>query len=411
MVPWREIQALFRLSPAFRRVFWSDIFAQLAQNMLAVTLPMLLLEITGDVTLTGLAFTAEIVAYGLLSPFAGWFADRCEQKALMLISNSSRFALLLSLPIATRFPHAALFYMLVSFGLGAAATLFTPARAAILRRLLDGEALLQATALEGTTMFLARLAAPALIGLVLLACHGNVGVALLLNAGLYALSNLWLCGRSVVGRPLQLPDPADASSPWHELTQGWRTMLGTPQLRGFVALDAVTTLVGMACWSTLVAFLDTVLHLPAAYNAYLQATMGLAGALGTRLQSRIPAAWRQPHVLLLGLTGSYVLVAQADSLADLMLAWTARGLVIGLMVVTISQNLARHVPDHLAGRVQAAWEQNCCLAAAAGSAATPWLLRHLGAQRSFSLFLQLVGALTLVVWAWRLRPGRQSHAA
>lgn len=399
MFTWNRIQALFHHSPAFRRVFWADICAQLGHNSLVVVLPTLILEVTHDVTLTGLAFTAEIVAYGLMSPFGGWVADRYEQKSLMLIGNSARFALLLSLLLVMRLPHAPAWYLLVSLALGVVGVLFSPARAAFLRRLLQGEKLLEAVAIEGTVMFLARMIAPALIGAVLLLT--NAKTALFFNAALYLVSNFWLASKTVTG-PRR--EPEARTSPWQEVSEGWRFLLTQKGLRSLLLLDALTCLVGMATWSMLVAFLETVLHLPAANNAWLQGTMGFTGALGTALHARLPHGILKPGYVLLGLTASYYLLTLAHSLSWLMLAWCLRGLVIGVMVVMIAQAMAKQVPDHVTGRVSAAWEQACYFACAVGSCVTPWLLKTQGAQRSFVLCFQTMVAITAGWWllqAWR----------
>ena len=47
--------SLLRTYPAFARTFWADAVSQIGQNMLFLALPTLVLEISGDVTLTGLA--------------------------------------------------------------------------------------------------------------------------------------------------------------------------------------------------------------------------------------------------------------------------------------------------------------------------------------------------------------------
>lgn len=401
---------LFQHSPAFQRVFIADIFFQLGHNMLVVVLPTLILEVTHDVTLTGLAFTAEIVAYGLVSPFAGWVADRCEQKYLMLIANAGRFSLLASLLLVMRSPHPEAAYLLVSLGLGVVGTLFTPARAAFLRRLLQGEQLLEAVAVESTVMFLARVVAPALIATVLLVT--NAHVALLVNAGFYLVSNLWLCSGQVVGRPRE---SQAVRPPWQELSEGWKLLLTQPQLRGLLLLDCIVCVVGMASWSMLVAFLETVLHVPAAHNAWLQGAMGLTGAVGTTLHARLPARLMHPGWVLIGLSLSYFSLTLAHSLPALIAAWAVRGLVIGAMVVMVSQSLARLVPDEVTGRVSSAWEQVCCLCCGFGSAVTPAILMHCGAAQGFRLCFQSMAFLTISWWTlcwgahWcgRGRPGRK----
>jgi MFS family permease len=169
-----------------------------------------------------------------------------------------------------------------------------------------------------------------------------------------------------------------------------------------LSLDVVLSTVGMAAWSTTVAFLQVVLHQPAACNGWLVASTGVAGAFGSRLAGR----WRMRRStyvgLLIAITVSYLSVPHVHQLAGLVVVWLLRGFCIGVFVVSFSQCIARETPPELMGRVQAAWEMSACLAAFLGSVSTPWLIRHLGPAGSFDLF----GSITLtvaLVWAIRSR--------
>ena len=119
--------------PAFRRVFLADALSQLAHGMLMVAFPMFILQVTGDVSLTGLAFSGEVAAFGLLSPLAGWLADQVAQKRLMILANLSRIALLLLLLQVLQGGGTLAQCLGLSLALGASAALFVPARAAFLR--------------------------------------------------------------------------------------------------------------------------------------------------------------------------------------------------------------------------------------------------------------------------------------
>ena len=170
-------------------------------------------------------------------------------------------------------------------------------------------------------------------------------------------------------------------------------------------LDMMLSLVGMAAWSTTVAFLQLVLHQPASFNGCLVAATGLAGAVGTRLSARFGPCRSTYLGLLITVTISYLAVPHVHSLAGLVAVWLLRGLSIGVFVVLLSQAIARETPPEKMGRVQAAWEMSACLAAFLGSASTPWLLRHLGPAGSFYLF----GSITLsLALAWALCGGRST---
>jgi MFS family permease len=401
-----ELRALFRRTPAFRRLLWADVATQLGDGGLLVAFPLLILDQTGDVTLTGLAFSGEILAFGLLSPMAGVWADRFDQKRLMIAANLARisiFALLL-LALAMRLPTWA--FISLSLALGAAGAFFMPARAAFMRRLLEKAELEQAIALEGTLAFLIRLIAPALMGLLLAVYPPHLGIVADMAA--YGLAVLLLLPAWVSGRIAVTPE-AEAPGAWKE---GWRTLLESRPLRTLLGLDVGVSLAGMAAFSLTLAFIQTVLHLPAHHNGWLLASTGLAGAAGAWFAGRL----RQWSGIYAALTGAialtYLLVPISGSLGMMMGFWMIRGLAVGALSVLINQTIAREVPAAVMGRVQAAWGLAACLAAFVGSAMTPLLLRVMGASAAYLFLGGLVAALAvgMIASAWARR-WKLLHAA
>lgn len=387
---------LLRNHPAFARLFFADVLAQIGQGMLVVAFPTLILEVTHDLTLTGLAFTGEILAFGLLSPVSGWLADRCEQKWLMQGANLLRMFFLGLLLATLGHGYSGWFYLSLSLGLGASAALFSPARAAFLRRLLQGEELLAAVALEGTSGFVIRLISPALMGIVLLLSDARMGVAL--DGLAYLLSFLLLAPGWVTG-PRQ-PLVQGESQDWRE---GWRTLWGSANLWPLLCIDLLISLLGMASWSTAVAYLEQVLHVRAANNGWLQAAMGVTGTVGTRAVGRLPQGPRLQWGLLAIVTCSYLCLGYCNTLPQLVLAWSLRGLGVGALVVLISQQLAREVPPQCMGRVQAAWEQAVLAACFVGTIITPGLLRHGGPLLAFRLYGWAFLLLASLGWLWSRR--------
>lgn len=402
-LPLAELRALFRKSPAFKRVFLADVATHFGDGGLLIAFPMLILERTHDVTLTGLAFSGEILAFGLLSPVAGHWADRMEQKFLMLGANLARVALFLALLVAYAMNAPMAVFMVLSVALGAAGAFFMPARAAFLRRLLKGEDLDSAIAIEGTMGFLMRLISPPLMGVLLAVWPATVGIQVDMAAYLLAAALLvpvWVTGPRVA-TPENEPKGA-----WKE---GWRTILRSRALSGLLALDVLLCLVGMAAFSITVAFLEQVLHLGAQANGWLLATTGLAGAIGTQVAGRLGRGPGVYAALSAAIAATYLLVPFASSLPMLMVIWSLRGLAIGALCVLINQRIASEVDASVMGRVQAAWGLAACLAAFVGSASTPWLLGHLGARGAFTLFgVMLAVAVIAAATTWaakRLRAG------
>jgi MFS family permease len=394
--PLAELRALFRSRPAFRQVFLADVVAQLGDGGLLIAFPMLVLDRTHDVTLTGLAFSGEILALGLMSPVAGYWADRLEQKRLMITANLARVALLGVILVALLAHLPAVLFLVLSVALGAAGAFFMPARSAFLRRIVAGEELERVIALEGTASFLLRLVSPPLMGLLLAVFPVSVGIALTMLAYLFSMAILspsW-----VTGTALLLPE--GGTDDWRE---GWRFILAHTDLRGLLLLDVLVSVVGMAAFSITVAFLDQVLHLPPQANGWLLATTGLTGAVGTQLAARMGQRRWTYAVITGAIAVTYLSVPFATTLPALMAMWMLRGLAIGAFCVLLNQRIAAVVPAHVMGRVNAAWGLAACGAGALGSAATPVLLRTLGAAGSYALFGGLLAALSLCLAFGTLR--------
>lgn len=401
-MPMAELRALFRKSPAFRQVFLADVATQIGDGSLVIAFPLLIMERTHDVTLTGLAFSGEILAFGLMMPFAGSVADRLEQKTLMITANLARVLFMGMLLVALLLALPAWVFLGLSVALGAAGAFFLPARAAFMRRLLDGEALEKAIAMEGTMGFLMRLVSPPLMGLLLMVLPAAVGLGF--DMACYLLAVALLAPAFVTGPTLDRPE-AEPAGAWRE---GWRTIMRQRELRGLLALDTVLSLVGMAAFSITIAFLAEVMHLGAQANGALLAATGLAGAIGAQFAQRLG---RWPGVtlaLLAAIAATYLLVPTAGSMPVLVAIWALRGLAIGVFCVLINQRIARLVAPTVMGRVHAAWGLAACLAAFGGSAMTPLLLRTLGASRSYTLLgLMLTSVLAVALiaaLARRLRP-------
>jgi MFS family permease len=393
--PLADMKALFRRSPAFRQVFLADLACQFGDGGLTVAFPLLILDRTHDVALTGLAFSGEILAFALVSPFAGYLADKFEQKTVMIGANIARVFIMgiLLAGALLKLPMAAM--LILSVALGAVGAFFVPARSAFQVRLLEGEDLEKAIALEWSSGFLMRLISPPLMGLLLAVMPAATGLAV--DMAFYLLASALLLPR-IVRPTLDAPVSETGELPGGFM-EGYRIIRGSPELRGLLSLDATISLLAMAGFASTVALLDQELRVGAQANGWLMATTGLAGALGAQLAGsigRYPCA----YPALAGAIGlSYVLVPHAGSLPVLMAMWALRGLAIGALGVLISRRLATSVPKEAMGRVNAAWILAACLAAFAGTVATPFLLRTIGAGGSFRLYgvMMLTAALLMVL--------------
>jgi len=396
-LPLVELKNLFIQSPAFGRIYLADLATSLGENCLVVVLPMLVLHQTNDITLTGLAFAGEILAFGLMSPFAGSLADRMEQKLLMVGANMARIAMLGGMLLALALNAPIAVCLLLSVFLGASGAFFVPARAAFMRRLLDGEALQAAIAAEGATMFLMRIVGPGLMGALLMVAPPTVG--LWVDIALYGVAIALILPRWVSG-PHLASGETEVVGTWQE---GWLMIGRSPRLKELFGVDLALCFIGSAGFAMCVALIETHLHLAASNNGWLFAAGGVAGAIGSQMAWLLPKS-RSTMVWLMGVGAlTYLLIAPFPYLGAVMALWATRGVAFGILTVIFNQTIASETPAAVMGRVNAAWGLGTCVMAFMGTASTPFLLRSLGAAGAYVLLGMLLTLVTGVLAALAVR--------
>lgn len=373
---------LFR-RPVFARVFWADVLAQFGEVSIWVAYPIFVYEVTGDASHSGGALAGEILAFGLMNQVAGAIADRTDPKRVMLRATVARQFILLGLLF---YQGGLSFYLGAAVLLGLAGAFFVPCRAALVRRLLEGEELESAVAFSGTAAFMLRTFVPAVVGILL--AWWSPRTALVIDLVAYL-------GVQVLLRPAWVKAPElrcaeESRSGWLE---GWRHLLATRCLRVMLFYDCQLTYLAMSGVATTLALLEDELGLPARYNGWMMAANGAAGVVGTRWARRFSTCSATFALLTLMLGLSQLSVLGVEGLRGLLVAWALRGFAIGVLVVKLEQLLARESPPETMGRIQAAWNTACCLSAFTGAISAPWLIGMVGARASFGL----LGVLTLVL--------------
>ncbi len=133
-----------------------QLISQAGDSITHMAVIWLMLDLTGSPSLTGFiafAATAPALIFGL---FSGVLADHYRRRTLMLISDMTRFLLILLIPLTYSLGHlsptilALLVFVIASFG-----TMFNPARDAIIPELVQESHLLRVNTLMQSTGYLA----------------------------------------------------------------------------------------------------------------------------------------------------------------------------------------------------------------------------------------------------------------
>lgn len=133
-----------------------QLISQAGDSITHMAVIWLMLELTGSPSLTGFiafAATAPALVFGL---FSGVLSDHYRRKTLMLISDISRFLLILLIPILySSNLLSPMLLALIVFAAASFGTLFNPSRDALIPELVHKSQLLRVNALIQSTGYLA----------------------------------------------------------------------------------------------------------------------------------------------------------------------------------------------------------------------------------------------------------------
>ncbi|WP_434598887.1 MFS transporter [Streptomyces sp. A5-4] len=238
--------------------------------MMVVAQDWLVLSLTGDsATALGMVTALQFTPLLLLTLYGGRLADRHDKRLLLTIANlvSGVLAAVLALVVLTGAVQLWHIY-LFAFALGSVNAVEVPTRMAFVSELVGGDLLPNASALSAAYFNTARVAGPALAG-VLISQFGS-GPVMLLNAVSYLATVLALR----MMRPAELHRVAAGSSAGGGVVDGLRHMRSRPDLMLPMALVGVVGMFGFNFQLTLPLIARTV------YDADASAFGLLASALG-----------------------------------------------------------------------------------------------------------------------------------
>ena len=317
-----------------------------------IALPWLILDLTGSKTTTSLvAFGAYLPAV-LFSLPAGVFVDRFDRRLVMIFSDLMRMILVLLL----------VFYLLangtsptiigfLAFWVASFATLFYPARDALIPSLVSKEKLTSINALISTSGQFAHLAGPVLAGILV----AWIGLAHLFTVDALSFGASMICIILIIQRTEQPAIEEKKSNHFLDLKAGLTFVIKDKALAFLLLLTAVNNLfiMGPAMIGTPI-FVRDVLQLEFVAYATVEAFMAAGMLLGSFLIWRFGKYINPTRVLFLGMIMdglTYSLLYFVNTYNATQLLLLIHG--IGIPFITISRTtlIQLAVPDRFRGRV------------------------------------------------------------
>jgi MFS family permease len=297
----------------------------------------------------------------LLSMWGGIIADRYDRKIIQFTTQATMALIAFALGITTWMGRDTIWLVYLLTALTAAANAFdSPARQALVPRLVPKEDLPGALSLNLTIMYVAMIAGPAITGLVLgmtgaRAAHSTRGLAPIYfaNAASFLAVLMALVSLKASGRPDR---SATHREHWiHSLHAGWRFLFSTRIILWTMALDFFATLFSGAI-SLLPIVADQILHVGAEGYGWMRAAPGAGALLASLVTSIHPLPRRQGPILLWSVaaygaaTIVYGLSHNIFLTVSALAGSGAADLVSTVIRATLRQVLT---PDELRGRITA----------------------------------------------------------
>jgi MFS family permease len=272
--------------------------------ILFVALPFFVYELTGSALITGTMFIAQTLPRILFGLIAGVFVDRWNRKWVMVFADFIRVGLLLLLLLIHSKNEIWIVYV-VAFVEAAIAQFFLPAKNAAIPLTVNAENLVSANGLNSLSENIARIAGPALGGLLL--NFFGIASGALLDSASFLISGVLIA-------LITLPPEQNAERPTSEgnLFDNWRKfwrdgVTGLALVSKDRLISGIFLVVGLVLLAEglitvlLVPFVTVALHGNSADLGWLMSGQGIGGVLGS-LVVQVSNKQRISKVRLIALT-------------------------------------------------------------------------------------------------------------
>ena len=276
--------------------------------MLKIALPILVYELTGSVPATSGIVVANMLPTLLLGGIAGVFVDRWDRRKVMLVASLAQGVAVLPL-VAVHDAGTVWIAYIVTFAVAALAQFFRPAEGALLPLLVDPDELLAANSLNAVNNNLARLAGPAVGGLVA-AWAGLAAVAyvdagtfvvaaglLVLVRGRFAASSRDTDQRERVRRTgLRAP----VAAVWQEFVDGLAFIRRSRVLVVLIGTFSLTSIGEGVMGSLFAVYVKEGLHGGVTEVGWLMSAQAVGGIAGGVLGGWLGVRFRSIHLICVG---------------------------------------------------------------------------------------------------------------
>ena len=276
------------LNGSFSALWTGQLISMFGDRVHQIALAFLVLGLTHSLVAVAFVFVAASLPNLLLSPVAGTFVDRWNQRDVMIVSDLLRAGAVLIIPIAA-ITNVLLVYPLV-FLITSISIFFRPARVAVLPRIVGREELLTANSALWTGETLADVVGYPLAGIFVAFLGPAIALAFWIDAATYAASAILIASIAVPSLKRSRPktksdDEPSSTGVLAEMREGFQFLRTEPVLFANTIQAAFAQFAIGSLTALTPAFMKDVLTPltnvdPEAGYAFLETSIGAGNLLG-----------------------------------------------------------------------------------------------------------------------------------
>ena len=359
-------------SRPFRLYFGGQVVSASGSFLQQTAIGWLVLELTGSPRDLGLVLASGGIPSLLLGPWGGAVADRVDLRKLLLVTQTL-YCLLAALLWALAAAGDASVAALVAIGVagGFVQIADSPARQALVSRLVPPDDLASAVSLNGVVVNSARVVGPALAGVLI------VTVGTTICFGLNALSYLAVIAALLVIRPRKAGGPAPAGR--RGVKEGLKYAAGRQQLWLPLLMMSVVGLLAFNFAVVLPVFAKDTFHGTAGTYGLLTTMLSIGAILGSLAVGLVHHPRRQYLLFAaLGFGVTSAITAVAPNVAVACVSLLVMGAAAFCFVTLCSTALQLHSSSAYRGRIMALWVFVYLGTTPVGSIVTGWIIAASG---------------------------------
>jgi MFS family permease len=347
------VRALLRIRD-YRLLWTGQLISDAGDAVTNFTLLLLVNALTGSTA--ALAAMAIVLAIPSLTIglVAGTYVDRVDRRRIMLASDALRALFVLGF-IAVGSASSLWLLFVLAFVQATIGTFFTPARGALLPRIVPREGLLTANSLTQATRVVAFVTGAGLAGLIL-GLAGQFWPAFVLDSASFVASFLLIARLpATIGR-IPVEARAAPAGVGEALLVGLRTIARSRTLSTTIAVLAVVMLGGGAVNVLFVPIIVRVLNAGPVWLGPVELAQGASMILATGLIASLGRRFRSSTIVTVGVAAIAVAVAAIGAITEiwqLLVLSFALGWFLSPVQAAVVTIIQQGTPDEELGRVMA----------------------------------------------------------